>query len=85
VVSGIGSSVQLCDMNPMGNRISDFSPVIFEALGFGVVIVDAETHRIVYANSKIYEINLMFQKNESLSFILSILRGLCSQCTDFRY
>jgi diguanylate cyclase (GGDEF)-like protein len=55
VVSGIGSSVKLCDMNPMENRISDFSPVIFEALGFGVIIVDAETHRIVYANSKIYD------------------------------
>jgi diguanylate cyclase (GGDEF)-like protein len=30
------------------------APSILEALGFGVVTIDAETHRIVYANSKIF-------------------------------
>ena len=30
----------------------DFAPSILEALGFGVVIVDAASHNIVYANSK---------------------------------
>ncbi len=56
MVSGIGNSFQLHSINPKENGISDFSPVIFEALGFGVVVVDADTHRIVYANSKIYGI-----------------------------
>ena len=35
------------------HQISDFAPAILERLGFGVVIIDADTHRIVYANSKL--------------------------------
>lgn len=41
-------------MNSDADHISDFAPAILEALDFGVVIVDADTHRIAYANSKIY-------------------------------
>jgi len=43
-------------IHPAGNGIGYFSPAMFEALGFGVVVVDADTHRIVYANQKIHGI-----------------------------
>jgi len=33
-----------------------FAPSVLEKLGFGVVIIDAETHHIVYANEKILSI-----------------------------
>jgi len=42
-------------INSKDITISNFAPAILETLGFGVVIVDADTHRIVYANSKIYD------------------------------
>jgi len=42
-------------INSKDSTISNFAPAILETLGFGVVIVDADTHRIVYANSKIYD------------------------------
>ena len=48
------SAARVYIMNPECSRIYAFAPSILEALGFGVVIVDVETHRIVYANSKIY-------------------------------
>ncbi len=34
------------------NDIHIFSQTILETLGFGVAIIDAETHKVVYANSK---------------------------------
>ena len=38
------------------NSMALFAPSVLEKLGFGVVIIDAETHHIVYANEKILSI-----------------------------
>lgn len=37
--------------------ISDSAPLVMEKLGFGVVIIDADTHQIVYVNSKLLSIS----------------------------
>ncbi len=34
-------------------NISEFTPYILDKLGFGVTIIDAETHQIIYVNSKL--------------------------------
>jgi len=44
---------QLISYNSGGNKIIDFAPAIMETLGFGVMLIDADTHRIIYTNSKI--------------------------------
>jgi len=54
-VSEFSASAQFVMINSKDITISNFAPAILETLGFGVVIVDADTHRIVYANSKIYD------------------------------
>jgi len=54
-VSEFSASAQFVMINSKDSTISNFAPAILETLGFGVVIVDADTHRIVYANSKIYD------------------------------
>lgn len=39
------------------DKITDFSAEILNILGFGVVIIDADTHEIVYANSRIFSMS----------------------------
>ena len=36
-------------------NISDFAPYILDKLGFGVTVIDAETHKIIYVNSKLLD------------------------------
>ncbi len=56
-MNGISHFVQLCELHSQNSEISDFAPAILETLGFGVVIVDVDTHHIVYANSKLYDMS----------------------------
>jgi len=39
------------------DKITDFSAEILNILGFGVVIIDADTHEIVYANSRVFSMS----------------------------
>jgi diguanylate cyclase (GGDEF)-like protein len=36
-------------------NISDFAPYIIDKLGFGVTVIDAQTHQIIYVNSKLLD------------------------------
>lgn len=46
--------VESCDINP-GN-IPDFAACLFDNLGFGVAVIDAETYRVIFVNSEFLSI-----------------------------
>lgn len=46
--------VESCDINP-GN-IPDFAACLFDKLGFGVAVIDAETYRVIFVNSEFLSI-----------------------------